>query len=272
MILPSEYLGPKTTVPAGERRDAAIKRGIDVVLASLGLILLLPVFGLIALAIKLDSRGPILYSQERVGLNRRRRLDGNGAPAIGNGNGHSNVAGNGHANGHSNGNGNGNGATSAVAFTNSERRNRNCYGRPFKIYKFRSMVTDAERNTGPVWAAKSDSRITRVGHILRKTRLDETPQLWNVLLGDMSLVGPRPERPTFVLELAQTLPDYPQRCNTLPGITGLAQVKWQYDTSIETVNRKLEYDLYYVRHRRLLLDLKIMAATVKVMARGDGAH
>ena len=264
MILPSEYLGPKTSAPAGERRDAAIKRVIDVVLSSIGLILLLPVFGLIAIAIRLDSRGPILYSQERVGLNRRRRLVGDGVPA--NGNGHSN----GHGNGH--GNGNGNGSSHLAPFTSSERRNRDCYGRPFKIYKFRSMVVDAERNTGPVWAAKSDSRITRVGAILRKTRLDETPQLWNVLLGDMSLVGPRPERPTFVLELAETLPDYPQRCNTLPGITGLAQVKWQYDTSIETVNRKLEYDLYYVRHRRLLLDLKIMAATVKVMARGDGAH
>ena len=252
MILPSEYLGPKTTASASERRDAAVKRVIDVILSSIGLILLLPVFGLIAIAIKIDSRGPMLYSQERVGLNRRRRFEGNGASANGNG----------HANGSDNG----------AATTSSERRNRDCYGRPFKIYKFRSMVVDAERNTGPVWAAKSDSRITRVGAVLRKTRLDETPQLWNVLLGDMSIVGPRPERPTFVLELAETLPDYPQRCNTLPGITGLAQVKWQYDTSIETVNRKLEYDLYYVRHRRLLLDLKIMAATVKVMARGDGAH
>jgi lipopolysaccharide/colanic/teichoic acid biosynthesis glycosyltransferase len=203
-----------------------------------------------------------------VGLNRRRLFAGNGSPANGNGTGN----GNGNGNGHGHGDGHGNGAAHPATATSSDRRRRDCYGRPFKIYKFRSMILDAERNTGPVWAAKSDSRITRVGAILRKTRLDETPQLWNVLLGDMSLVGPRPERPTFVLELAETLPEYPQRCNTLPGITGLAQVKWQYDTSIETVNRKLEYDLYYVRHRRLLLDLKIMAATVKVMARGDGAH
>jgi lipopolysaccharide/colanic/teichoic acid biosynthesis glycosyltransferase len=224
-----------------------------VTLSSVGLLVLLPVFGLIALAIRIDSPGHILYEQVRVGLNRRRR------EGSGNGNG------NGNGNGHGNGNGNGR-ALSA------ERRKRDGYGRPFKIYKFRSMVTDAEKNTGPVWAAKSDSRITRVGAILRKTRLDETPQLWNVLRGDMSIVGPRPERPTFVVELTQTLPDYPQRCDTLPGITGLAQVKWQYDSSIETVNRKLAYDLYYVRHRRLLLDLKIMAATVKVMARGDGAH
>lgn len=244
MILPSEYLGPKTGLSASDRRAAAVKRALDVTLASVGLLILLPVFGLIAVAIKLDSKGPVLYGQVRVGLNRRSRRVGNG-------------------------NGNGNGIGHAPT---AERRQRDGYGQPFKIYKFRSMVTDAEKNTGPVWAAKSDSRITRVGAFLRKTRLDETPQLWNVLRGDMSIVGPRPERPTFVVELTQTLPDYPQRCNTLPGITGLAQVKWQYDTSIETVNRKLEYDLYYVRHRRLLLDLKIMAATVKVMARGDGAH
>jgi lipopolysaccharide/colanic/teichoic acid biosynthesis glycosyltransferase len=239
MILPSEYLGPKTGPSASERRKAAVKRAFDVTLAFVGLLVLLPIFGLVALAIRLDSPGPILYAQIRVGMNRRRGAKGNGT-----------------RNGH----------------TSAERRERAGYGQPFKIYKFRSMVTDAEKNTGPVWAAKSDSRITRVGAFLRKTRLDETPQLWNVLRGDMSIVGPRPERPTFVVELTQSLPDYPKRCDTLPGITGLAQVKWQYDTSIETVNRKLEYDLYYVRHRRLLLDLKIMAATVKVMARGDGAH
>jgi lipopolysaccharide/colanic/teichoic acid biosynthesis glycosyltransferase len=261
MILPAEYLRPKATTTVGERRGAAIKRSVDVVLSSIGLLVLTPVFAVIALAIKLDSRGPIIYAQERIGLNRRRAASGNGAS--GNGNGHGSRH-NGH-NGH-----NGHGAV--ILPMTPERRGSDCYGRPFKIYKFRSMIMDAEKNTGPVWAAKSDSRITRIGAILRKTRLDETPQLWNVLRGDMSLVGPRPERPTFVVELAQSLPDYPQRCTTLPGITGLAQVKWHYDTSIETVNRKLEYDLYYVRHRRLLLDLKILAATVKVMARGEGAH
>jgi lipopolysaccharide/colanic/teichoic acid biosynthesis glycosyltransferase len=134
------------------------------------------------------------------------------------------------------------------------------------------MVVDAERKTGPVWATKTDSRVTRLGKFLRKTRIDETPQLWNVLLGDMSIVGPRPERPTFVRSFAESLPGYPERCAALPGITGLAQVKSQYDSSIETVNRKLQYDLYYVRHGRLMLDLKIMAATVKVMARGEGAQ
>jgi lipopolysaccharide/colanic/teichoic acid biosynthesis glycosyltransferase len=133
------------------------------------------------------------------------------------------------------------------------------------------MVADAEKNTGPVWASRADARITRVGKILRKTRLDETPQLWNVLKGDMSLVGPRPERPNFVVSLTSTLPEYANRCQALPGVTGLAQVRWRYDTSIETVNRKLQYDLYYIRYGRLLLDLKIMAATFRVMVRGDGA-
>jgi lipopolysaccharide/colanic/teichoic acid biosynthesis glycosyltransferase len=111
-----------------------------------------------------------------------------------------------------------------------------------------------------------------VGRLLRKTRFDETPQLWNVLRGDMSLVGPRPERAVFVHSLVESLPEYPMRYKALPGITGLAQVKSRYDSSIETVNRKLQYDLYYVRHGKLLLDLKIMAATLKVVARGEGAH
>jgi lipopolysaccharide/colanic/teichoic acid biosynthesis glycosyltransferase len=111
-----------------------------------------------------------------------------------------------------------------------------------------------------------------MGRLPARPALDETPQLWNVLRGDMSLVGPRPERPAFVTTLAESLPEYPMRYHARPGITGLAQVKSHYDSSIETVNRKLQYDLYYVRHGRLLLDLKIMAATVKVVARGEGAH
>ena len=154
----------------------------------------------------------------------------------------------------------------------TERRKADAFGRPFKIYKFRSMVSDAERNTGPVWASAKDSRITRVGRFLRRTRLDEVPQLWNVLLGDMALVGPRPERLNFVQSLSVSIPDYPKRCSALPGITGLAQVKSRYDTSVDSANRKLQYDLYYLKNGRILLDLKIMAATVKVMARGEGAH
>jgi lipopolysaccharide/colanic/teichoic acid biosynthesis glycosyltransferase len=201
-----------------------------------------PVFLLIAIAIKLDSRGPILFHQDRVGVNRRRNGNGNG-----NGNGH-------------------------AARGRRERREVNRFGRPIIVYKFRSMVADAEKKTGPVWAAAKDDRITRVGRLLRKTRLDEFPQLWNVLRGDMSLVGPRPERYFFVEQLERAIPGYAERCNVMPGITGLAQVKRGYDSSIDSANTKLLYDLYYVRNRRLILDLKIMAETVKVMARGEGAH
>ncbi|MGE5176531.1 MAG: sugar transferase [Hyphomicrobiales bacterium] len=253
MILPSEYSRRTRPAQASDHGYLRWKRALDVMLAGIGLLLLAPVFALVALAIKLDSRGPVIYAQERVGLNRRRRASGD---AAGNGDGV----------------GSGDGTGNGVSRSERERRRSDCYGRPFAIYKFRSMITDAERKTGPVWAAASDSRITRVGRVLRKTRLDETPQLWNVLKGDMSIVGPRPERPTFVLSLTEKLPEYPRRCEALPGITGLAQVKWHYDTSIETTRRKLDYDLYYVRNGRLLLDLKIMAATVRVMARGDGAH
>jgi lipopolysaccharide/colanic/teichoic acid biosynthesis glycosyltransferase len=235
MILPSEYL-VKEKRSRTERRSvyAWLKRALDVVLSAVGLLLMLPVFAVLAVLIKLDSRGPALYAQERVGLNRRR--------------------------------------SRREEPPSRERRRVDTFGRPFKIYKLRTMVADAERNTGPVWASAVDHRITRIGRILRKTRLDETPQLWNVLRGEMSLVGPRPERPNFVLALAESIPDYPKRYQALPGITGLAQVKSRYDSSLETVNRKLLYDLYYVRHGQLLLDLKIMAATVKVMARGEGAH
>ena len=232
---------PVTRQPAagrntGEGRalERFFKRSLDLLASSIGLLILLPVLLVIAIAIRLDSPGPVLYSQVRVGINRRRNRNG--------------------------------------SRPQSERRKTDAYGRLFKIYKFRSMIVDAERNTGPVWAAASDARITRVGRFLRRARLDEVPQLWNVLLGDMSVVGPRPERPTFVESLTVSLPDYPKRCSALPGITGLAQVKSRYDTSVDSASRKLQYDLYYLKNGRILLDLKIMAATVKVMARGEGAH
>ena len=250
MILPSEYAASRTRSRSRGVQISFLKRGLDIALSSVALILLSPVFAIVAIAIKLDSKGPVIYAQERVGLNRRRSRGQNGNGS----------------------NGNGHGAHEAEMPAGWDRREADCYGRPFRIYKFRSMVTDAERNTGPVWASAADSRVTRLGKLLRKSRLDEFPQLWNVLRGDMSLVGPRPERPTFVVSLTKEIPDYPRRCEALPGITGLAQVKWRYDTSVETVSRKLQYDLYYVRHGRMLLDLKIMAATVKVMARGEGAH
>ncbi|TMQ61159.1 MAG: sugar transferase [Candidatus Eisenbacteria bacterium] len=189
----------------------ALKRALDVAVATMGLLFALPLWCLIAIAIRLESRGPIFYRQERVGLGRR----------------------------------------------------------PFRMYKFRTMVADAERGTGPVWATDGDPRITRLGAILRSTHLDEVPQFLNVLRGEMSIVGPRPERPALVERLAASIPGYEDRCAVLPGITGLAQVRSGYDRSIGTVRRKLRYDRYYIRRRGCLsMDLRIMAATFMVMCQG----
>jgi lipopolysaccharide/colanic/teichoic acid biosynthesis glycosyltransferase len=234
LIFPVDVAAARPRKALGPWCGSLCKRAIDVVGSALGLVLLSPLFLLMAIAIKLDSRGPVFYMQERVGVNRRR--NGSSPPLTG------------------------------------DRRSVNRFGRSIHVYKFRSMVTDAEKGTGPVWAKDGDARITRIGGVLRKARLDEFPQLWNVLKGEMSLVGPRPERFFFVRQLEEVLPGYARRCDVIPGITGLAQVNRGYDSSIDSANAKLQYDLYYVHNRRLLLDLKIMAATVKVMANGDGAH
>ena len=145
-------------------------------------------------------------------------------------------------------------------------------GKVFKIYKFRSMIKNAERHSGPVWAIKDDPRITPIGRILRKTRLDELPQLFNVLRGEMSMVGPRPERPEFVDMLKQKIPDYPKRLQLKPGLTGLAQVNHRYDTCIDDVRKKLACDFEYMKKQSLLLDLTIFAKTVNVILTGKGAH
>jgi len=208
-----------------------VKRALDIVVSAVALILLLPLMLIIAVAIPLETRGPIFYSQERVGMNRRRR-----PPRSMNG---------------------------------GERRRRPACGELFRIYKFRSMVTDAERGTGAVWATSRDPRVTRLGQFLRRTHLDELPQFFNVLKGEMSVVGPRPERPEIVERLAPQIPGYPDRVTVLPGITGLAQVAHCYDTSLQTAARKLQYDLYYIRFASLLLDVKIMAATMLVMVRAE---
>lgn len=143
-------------------------------------------------------------------------------------------------------------------------------GKVFTMYKFRSMIKDAERYTGPVWAGKSDPRITRVGRLIRKVRIDEFPQLLNVLNGDMSLVGPRPERPYFVDKLKREYPLYTRRLKVQPGVTGWAQVKGKYDTTIEEVKEKLDYDLYYIDNISLRLDFLIMFYTIYVMLRFKG--
>jgi exopolysaccharide biosynthesis polyprenyl glycosylphosphotransferase len=181
-----------------------MKRILDLSIAFLGLIISLPLVPIIAILIKLDSPGPILYSQQRVGEG----------------------------------------------------------GRLFSILKFRTMFTNAERKTGPVLATANDPRITRVGRFLRKTRLDELPQLWNVLIGEMSLVGPRPERPEFVQEYENSIPLYGLRHRVKPGITGLAQVVAKYDTDVRD---KLRYDLMYIAEHSILFDIRILAMTVKTM-------
>ncbi|HUQ87459.1 MAG TPA: TIGR03013 family XrtA/PEP-CTERM system glycosyltransferase [Vicinamibacterales bacterium] len=194
---------------------SAIKRAFDLTAAVCGLILSLPLTLVTALVVKLDSpRDPVLYHQERVGLN----------------------------------------------------------GALFTIHKFRTMRSDAEAATGPVWSAGDhDPRITRVGRLLRKTRLDEIPQLWNVLLGDMSLIGPRPERPSFVEKLTQQIPFYGQRHVVKPGVTGWAQVRYSYGASVEDAIEKMQYDLYYVKHMSLMFDLMIALETIKTVVLRRGA-
>jgi exopolysaccharide biosynthesis polyprenyl glycosylphosphotransferase len=189
-----------------------VKRGVDLLLALAGLVLASPLMLLAAIAIRLDSPGPILYCHERVGEN----------------------------------------------------------GRVFTLCKFRSMRADAENGT-PIWAKDKDERVTRVGRFIRLARLDEVPQLWNVLRGDMSFVGPRPERPFFVEQLAAAIPYYNERHAVKPGVTGWAQVKYRYGASIEDAREKLRYDLYYIKHLSIVFDLTIVVDTVKVILSGKGA-
>jgi sugar transferase (PEP-CTERM system associated) len=146
------------------------------------------------------------------------------------------------------------------------------YGRIFTLHKFRSMWTDAEKDTGPVWASKEgDTRVTAVGRFLRRSRLDELPQLWNVLKGDMSLVGPRPERPEFVAELTRQIPFYRQRHIVRPGLTGWAQVRYTYGASVEDALQKLQYDLFYIKNLSLALDVFIILDTIKTVLLRKGA-
>jgi lipopolysaccharide/colanic/teichoic acid biosynthesis glycosyltransferase len=206
------------------KRDELISRALNVFVASVALILMAPVFVLVALAVALTSRGPVMYSQIRVGMDRRWRY--------------------------------------ARAYN---RRGYDHGGKLFKMYKFRTMRVDAEPDGRAVWASKRDPRVTLIGRFLRTTRLDELPQLWNVIRGDMNIVGPRPERPSIFAELRKDIPEYPLRQRVMPGITGWAQINRSYDACIDDVRQKVRLDLEYVRRQGVFEDLRIMSMTLPVM-------
>jgi lipopolysaccharide/colanic/teichoic acid biosynthesis glycosyltransferase len=201
------------------------RRGINLLLALVAVIVTLPIMLCVAVLVWLTSRGPILYTQVRIGLDRR-------VPATG---------------------------------TQNYRREQDLGGQPFTIYKFRTMRVDAEQGSGAVWAQQRDPRVTAVGGLLRQYRLDELPQLLNVLKGEMNIVGPRPERPTIFAELREHIAEYPLRQRAKPGITGLAQINHHYDRSVDDVRTKVHYDLEYIRRQSVTEDLRIMLKTVPVI-------
>ncbi|MDP2654446.1 MAG: exopolysaccharide biosynthesis polyprenyl glycosylphosphotransferase [Candidatus Omnitrophota bacterium] len=190
------------------------KRGMDIAISITALILLSPLFLLAAILIKCTSRGPVLYTQTRVGKE----------------------------------------------------------GRLFEIYKFRTMRVDAEKHTGAVWASKNDSRLIPSGKFLRLTRIDEIPQFFNVLRGEMSFVGPRPERPMFVEKLRKEISDYEKRLAVKPGITGMAQVWHKYDETVADVRKKIKYDILYIKRLSLWTDFVIFLRTFRVVLTGQGAR
>ncbi|MCM2272894.1 MAG: sugar transferase, partial [candidate division Zixibacteria bacterium] len=221
--------------------DRILKRTLDIAGAIVGLVLTSPLWLVIPIAIKLDSSGPVFYTQTRVGINRRKR-DRRCFNR-----------------------------TADSDRRDRDRRRADYMGKPFQVLKFRTMVQDAEKASGPVWAVKGDPRITRVGAFLRRTRIDEIPQFINVLRGEMALVGPRPERPNFVRDLSTRVTGYSARLEVKPGLTGLAQVENGYDTTVAGVADKIKYDLQYIREWSLLTDIKIMLRTVVVVFTGRGA-
>ena len=211
-----DMLRPSWLIFAGRRRDSPVKmmfrEAIHRFLALAGLVFSLPIALLTAILIKIDSRGPVLYKQERIGKS----------------------------------------------------------GHIFNVIKFRSMKTDAEADGTPIWAVTNDERTTRVGKIIRKLRIDEIPQFWNILKGEMNFVGPRPERPHFVEQLAKEIPYFEHRHLVAPGLTGWAQIKYPYGASVADAIQKLQYDLYYIKNQSLTLDMMIVFDTVKTVLFGKG--
>ncbi len=213
-----DMLRPSWLIFAGRRRDSPVKTVLREMihrgLALTGLIISLPIAVLTAILIKIESRGPIFYKQERVGKS----------------------------------------------------------GKTFNVIKFRSMRTDAEKDGKPIWAVTNDERVTRIGKIIRKTRIDEIPQFWNILKGEMNFVGPRPERPHFVKQLSTEIPYFDHRHLVAPGLTGWAQIKYPYGASVADAIQKLQYDLYYIKNQSLTLDLVIVIETVKTVLFGKGSR
>lgn len=205
------FLHQKAFSILSTKRTQLSKRFIDIVMAVILSVVTLPICILTALAIKLESKGPVLYRQKRVGQ----------------------------------------------------------YNEEFEVIKFRSMGTDAEKG-GAQWAIQNDSRVTKVGKFIRKTRIDELPQILNILRGEMSIVGPRPEREVFISELEKTIPYYRFRHAVKPGVTGLAQVSYPYGASVEDAVWKHKYDIFYIKHHSSLLDIKVLLKTVKVVLFGAG--
>jgi sugar transferase (PEP-CTERM system associated) len=194
--------------------NEVLKRTLDLAVALVGFVLAMPLMIMVAIAVRLDSRGPVIYRQTRVG-----RMD-----------------------------------------------------KCFEVLKFRSMGVDAEKTNGAQWASLDDPRVTRIGAFLRKYRLDELPQFWNVIRGDMSFVGPRPERPCFVKDLRQRIPYYDERHSVRPGLTGWAQVQYRYGSSVEDAFHKLEYDLFYLKNMSLIFDMAIILKTVRIVVGGQGGR
>jgi lipopolysaccharide/colanic/teichoic acid biosynthesis glycosyltransferase len=209
------------------RRHETLDRIVNIALATAGLILAAPLIFVFTLLVRLNSPGPIFYRQARVGLDRRR-----GGRTLSH---------------------------------DEDSRRRNLGGRPFIIYKFRTMRMNAENDNGAVWATKGDQRVTSLGRIMRKYRVDEIPQLFNVIRGEMNIVGPRPERPSIFSRLSGDIDNYPLRQRARPGITGWAQINLAYDTSLDDVRQKVRYDLEYLERQGVTEDLWIMARTVPVM-------
>lgn len=219
----SSAYDPRSSASTPRSADEARLRALNIAVATVGIVLTTPAMLIIAAIVKLTSRGPAIYKQTRVGMDRRgSRLS-----------------------------------------DQSIRRKHDIGGIPFAIYKFRTMRSDS--GAAQVWASKNDNRVTAVGRVLRKYRLDELPQLFNVLRGDMNVVGPRPEQPKLFDDLRQKIESYPARQQVLPGITGWAQVNLAYDSCLDDVRKKLDCDLEYIRRRSTLEDIRIMARTLPVM-------